>query len=89
MFGDKLYLDLDFVWVKLGAFGSGGGEAVAFGGRAASLVRNGDLTLLYEGSELLVFTHSTSSLNNLAADLVRVYSGLLLEIRSDGGNSSG
>jgi hypothetical protein len=89
MFGDRLYLDLDFVWVKLGAFGSNGGEDVAFGGRAASPVRGGDLTLLCEESELLVFTHSTSSLNTLAADFVRVYSGLLLQLKSAGGGGGG
>ena len=60
-------------WVKLGA-SIGVGDDVILGSTAASLLVNGgDLTLSDEASGP---TRSRSSLNSLAADLVRVYDGL-------------
>ena len=67
-------LDFDIVWVRLGASTGGGGD-VTLGSRAASLlVKGGDWILSDEASGL---TRSRSSLNSLAADLVRVYDGLI------------
>jgi hypothetical protein len=67
-------LDFDVVWVKLGA-SIGGGDDLISGSRTVSLlVKGGDLTLSDEASGL---TRSRSSLNSLAADLVRVYDGLI------------
>jgi hypothetical protein len=69
----EVSLDFDCVWVKLGA--SIGGEDVILGSWTASLlVKGGDLALSDEASGL---TRSRSSLNSLAADLVRVYDGLI------------
>lgn len=85
-------LDFDVVWAKLGASIGGGEDDMILGSRAASLllVKGGDWTLSDEASEL---TRSRSSLNNLAADLVGVYDGLILsrtKLRSnDGGRSFG
>jgi hypothetical protein len=69
----EVSLDSDVAWVKLGAF-IGGGDDVILKCKPASLVKGGDLALSDEASGL---TRSISSLNNLAADLVRVYDGLI------------
>ena len=74
-------MDLDVVWVKLGA-SICGGDDVAFAGRAASPARDGDLALSREELELLVLTRSSISLNNLAADFVRVYCLFIVEKKS-------
>jgi hypothetical protein len=72
----KVSLDFDVVWVKLGASISGGDASdVILGTMVSSLLgKGGDLALSDEASGL---TRSRSSLNCLAADLVRVYDGLI------------
>ena len=80
----ELCLGFEVVWVKLGA-SIGDGDDVTLGSMPASLVKGGDLDLSDGASGL---TRSTSSLNSLAADLVRVYDGLVFVDKSNDGRSS-
>lgn len=66
------FLDFDFVWVRLGASIGGGDDAILLESRAASLLAKGG-----ESNEASGLTRSSSSLKSLAADLVRVYDGLI------------
>ena len=66
-------LDFAVVWVKLGAF-IGGDDVISGSSTVSLLVKGGDLTVSDKASGL---TRSRSSLNSLAADLVRVYDGLI------------
>ena len=80
-------LDFDVVWVKLGtSIGGGNDDVISGSGPASLLVKGGDLALSDESSGL---TRSRSSLNSLAADLVRVYDGLqVIFARSNDDSSS-
>ena len=73
----EVYCDLDVAWARFGA-SIGGRDDVGFGGRAVSPVSGEDLALSCEEPGLLVVTRSISSLNSLAADLVRLYIGLFV-----------
>ena len=70
----EVSLDFDVAWIKLGP-SIGGSDDVTLGSWPALLVKGGDLALSEEASGV---TRSMSSLNSLAADLVRVYDSLII-----------